>query len=390
MTASLIALSAGTPGNDLLTGTDWSDALFGGAGNDTLVGGGADDTLDGGSGTNQIDAGDGNDLIVVDGTAVNGYRSVPATGVDGGAGFDTMVFAGASSNYHIVTIAGTNGGTLQITDLTTGARTTAINVEQVQFDDTALLLAPVPPGMILGTAGIDALTGTAMNDTMYGYGGDDAVTGKGGADHLDGGFGSDVLSGGAGNDTVLYDAADAQSLGGTGRDTLLINSAATVNLAAADQTSADAGLTSGFENAHAGAAQDSVTLTGSAAANSLTGGSAADLLTGGRGADLLAGGAGADVFVYLSSAESTGTTVDAISDFQSGVDQIDLSAIDAIRGGANDAFTFIGDAAFSTAGQLRYSAVSGLVEGDVNGDGLADFQIALTSTPTLTASDFIL
>lgn len=390
MTANLIDLSLGTPGNDRLVGTDWSDALFGGAGNDTLVGGLSDDTLDGGSGTNQIDAGDGNDLIVLDGTAVNGYMTVPATGVDGGAGFDTMVFAGASTNYHIVTIAGTNGGTLQITDLTTGARTIAINVEHLQFDDTAVLLSPLPSGMILGSAGMDALGGTAVDDTIYGYGGNDQLAGKGGADHLDGGFGGDALSGGAGNDTVIYDAADTQLLGGTGRDTLMINTAATVNLAAADQTSGDAGAATGFENVHAGAAQVSVSLTGSAAANSLTGGSAADLLTGGRGADLLEGGAGADVFVYLSSADSTGTSVDAISDFEAGVDQIDLSAIDALRGGADDAFTFIAEAAFSAAGQLRYSAITGLIEGDVNGDGRADFQIALTSCPTLSVSDFLL
>ncbi|OZA07127.1 MAG: hypothetical protein B7Y02_14520, partial [Rhodobacterales bacterium 17-64-5] len=100
---------------------------------------GGDDTLDGGAGTNQIDAGAGNDLILIDGTAVNGALLTPATGIDGGAGVDTISFAAASSNFHITQIAGSY---LQITDLTTGARTLALNVEHLQFTDTEIWLVP--------------------------------------------------------------------------------------------------------------------------------------------------------------------------------------------------------------------------------------------------------
>ena len=80
-------------------------------------------------------------------------------------------------------------------------------------------------------------------------------------------------------------------------------------------------------------------------------------------------------------------------------DKIDLSRIDAIAGGADDAFSFIGSAAFSgggaSAGQLRYTDAGGgifIVEGDVNGDGLADFALSVTMTPAAAplATDFML
>ena len=89
-----------------------------------------------------------------------------------------------------------------------------------------------------------------------------------------------------------------------------------------------------------------------------------------------------------------GSSVDTITDFSHAqADQIDLHLIDAINGGADDAFSFIGSAAFShTAGELHYVAVSGglMVSGDVNGDGLADFQFKVQGVSSLQASDFLL
>ena len=67
------------------------------------------------------------------------------------------------------------------------------------------------------------------------------------------------------------------------------------------------------------------------------------------------------------------------------------SAIDAVAGGADNAFSFIGAGAFSgTAGQLRAysSGGSNYVAGDVNGDGVADFTIQ--TNLLLASSDFIL
>ena len=81
---------------------------------------------------------------------------------------------------------------------------------------------------------------------------------------------------------------------------------------------------------------------------------------------------------------------DIITDFVNGTDRIDLSAIDANS-------TTIGTGAFAGggaggAGQLRYSfaGTDTLVEGDVDGDGTADFQIQLTGHHTMTAADLML
>ena len=69
---------------------------------------------------------------------------------------------------------------------------------------------------------------------------------------------------------------------------------------------------------------------------------------------------------------------DRITDFKRDTDKLDLTPIDAIAGGADNAFSFIGAGAFAgVAGQLRAYSSGGnfFVAGDVNGDGVADFTI---------------
>ena len=129
-----------------------------------------------------------------------------------------------------------------------------------------------------------------------------------------------------------------------------------------------------------------------AGADTLTGGAGDDQIWGGGGADQLRGGLGHDTFGYVATAHSSASAMDQILDFAGG-DKIDLSPIDAIAGGgAYDAFSFIGAAAFShTAGELRaYQSGGWFVEGDTNGDGLADLVIAVTSDHPLTSADFVL
>ncbi len=60
-------------------------------------------------------------------------------------------------------------------------------------------------------------------------------------------------------------------------------------------------------------------------------------------------------------------------------------------GGRDNAFTFIGSAAFSgTAGELRSFTINGntVVRGDVDGDGVADLEIFINGEFTLTVHDF--
>ena len=132
--------------------------------------------------------------------------------------------------------------------------------------------------------------------------------------------------------------------------------------------------------------------------------SGSDVVAGGTGRDTMTGGADADRFDFDAAAETgrTATTRDIIKDFVHTVDKIDLSTIDANGGGAGDAaFTFLAanGAAFTGAGaELRWVQVNPagtvndktIVEGDLNGDRVADFQIELTGLKVLTAGDFIL
>jgi Ca2+-binding RTX toxin-like protein len=139
-------------------------------------------------------------------------------------------------------------------------------------------------------------------------------------------------------------------------------------------------------------------LFGGASNDVLTGGAGNDLISGGLRGDILTGGGGNDIFRYDSVEESNSVGRDSIQDFSAG-DLIDLSRIDAntlIEG--DQTFDFIGNAAFSNkAGELRFENVSSggsiwLVQGDVDGDGVSDFELTvITNTPDpITPADFIL
>jgi Ca2+-binding RTX toxin-like protein len=123
-------------------------------------------------------------------------------------------------------------------------------------------------------------------------------------------------------------------------------------------------------------------------------------LIGGAGADRLTGGSGKDSFVFTGPYDIGGgkasPTHDLITDFTSGQDKIDLSKVDAnsLTPTTNEAFQFIGSNAFSgVPGQLHYVLDSvhhsTLVEGDLNGDKAADFQLELSGSHYLTPSDFL-
>jgi hypothetical protein len=127
-------------------------------------------------------------------------------------------------------------------------------------------------------------------------------------------------------------------------------------------------------------------ITGGSGDDVLRGRGGDDTLLGRGGTDRLFGGAGEDVFRFNAISHIRG---DRIGDFDSGSDLIDLRHVDADRNaGGNQAFDFIGDLDFTTAGQLRF--VDGVLSGDLNGDGLADFRLRLPGTDALQADDFLL
>jgi len=141
-----------------------------------------------------------------------------------------------------------------------------------------------------------------------------------------------------------------------------------------------------------GLADDDV-LFGGNGDDRMIGGAGDDTLVGGQGRDTLTGDAGADLFVFTALTDSTraATGRDRITDFESGVDQIDLSAIDAnsVLGG-DQAFSIVGSFSGS-AGELVLKELANgiLVQADVDGDGRVDFSVLVLGEEPI-AGDFIL
>ena len=189
--------------------------------------------------------------------------------------------------------------------------------------------------LVAGTAGVDLILGRGGNDTIFGFQGNDRIYGGAGTDLLAGGTGNDIIVGGGGSDVI-------------------------------------------------------------------SGGSGVDFLVGSAGSDVCTGGLGRDRFDFnlLSESGKTYATRDRITDFLHGSDRLDLISLDADGAAAgNNAFSWKGTAAFSRhAGELHAVKINNagtasdrtIVEGDVNGDGRADFQIELKGLIALTAVDFIL
>jgi len=214
---------------------------------------------------------------------------------------------------------------------------------------------------------------------------------------------SSIVMGTAGAD-VLFAIGPDLSVGGLGNDIYLVDHAGDVATEAAgegfDTVYASVGYTlptgSEIEFLIANAGPVGVALTGNEFANTIFGGAGDDTIAGAGGADMVFGGVGADVFALLALADSTVDPAgqDTIGDFSAlAGDLIGLSALDANTGtGGDQAFTFIGNAAFSAAGQVRAEVIGGMtvVSGNVNADLGADFAVRLNGSHTLGGGNFVL
>ena len=380
-TADPIDNIVGLAGNDELFGHEGRDILSGGAGNDTLNGGGGSDTADYSN-------------IVISGTTYTGAS------------------AGVTVNLSLVGAQDTRGA----------GKDTLVSIENLRgtnFNDT--LVGNGSDNGFSGGGGDDQLTGNSGNDTLYGDDGDDILYGGNNNDTLNGGADNDTLYGGSGDDTLAGSRGDDTLYGGHGNDLLSGGSGAdsmhggfgndtyivgTLGDGGDIVKEDDAGRFGGVDLVKSslsyklGFGIENLTLLGSAPINGvgneldnvLTGNNADnvlkdssgnDTLIGGGGSDTLTGGLGFDRFDYNAIRDSLAgsQTRDVITDF-TGNDRIDLRDIDAnVLAVGNQAFTYIGNALFTAAGQLRYAG--GILSGNTDADTAAEFQIQLVGSPTL-------
>jgi Ca2+-binding RTX toxin-like protein len=439
-----ILIEAGGGNGSNANGDAGNDTLhdFSLVGHNTMNGGSGDDLLIAETTTSAFLGGDGNDT----------FRAMAASTLNtftGGVGGDIYEFA-AGSDATIVELADEGTDTLRTASATFNLADVA-NIENLTGTSSTTgqtLTGNSADNVVTGSAFADTLDGGGGTDTLAGGAGDDtytfngletlveaanggtdsvissvdvvlgdnienitlvgtatAATGNALANVLTGNSLANVLTGGAGNDTyILSDLDQLVEAAGGGTDT--VNSAVSFTLAANFENLVLAGAAlTGKGNAVANA------ITGNASANKFYGlaggdtisaGSGNDWLDGGTGRDVMTGGTGKDIFDFNRVAETgkTATSRDVIKDFTHLSDDINLANIDASsKAAGNNAFTFIGTANYhKVAGELRYirydaagtASDKTLVTGDINGDGLSDFQIELTGLKTLSAADFVL
>ena len=334
------------------TGGAGDDTVSGGAGGETYVGGGGKDSLRGFGGEDVLEGGDGNDLL--SGGEDTDYLS-------GGLGNDSL--DGGNGDDRLWDVGGTN--------------------------------------KLNGGAGNDRLAGGSGADRLDGGADSDVLTGGAGNDYLDGGAGTNSLRGGTGNDIFIVRTV-GDTVGeavGEGIDTVR----STISYTLGDQveglellsgTNLD-GTGNGLANSLKGNGGDN-TLSGLAGADRIDGAGGGDVLIGGTGRDTLTGGAGADTFRVLQESVGLATLeVDAVLDYSTAEDILDFSLIDANAALAGDQAFAVRTTGFSkTAGEMFvfFTAASNTttVRLDVNGDGLADYQMAVKGNVLSDTGDWLL
>jgi len=138
-------------------------------------------------------------------------------------------------------------------------------------------------------------------------------------------------------------------------------------------------------------------LHGRAGNDRIFGGDGNDILRGGLGGDVLTGGRGKDKFVYASLYEMGKPGArERITDFTSG-DRLDFRGMDAnfaVAGRQKAKFlgNFAGEREFGTdeAGSFYFNRKTDTLVFEANGDGMADYAIALSNVSSVKSSYFIL
>lgn len=329
-------------GNDTVLAGAQADTVYGGIGDDELFGEAGDDFLIGDDGTDRIEGGSGADNIT--------DQTGPLAFIDAGEGNDRVEIGSGFQTGSVL-----NGGA-GFDVLLLGSATALTTIAVSGFEE--LSYAGAAGGVITGTArqfnGFSAFTngnGEVPLDyfTL-------ALVGLAGRTYtvnlfaelgllpvlFTGSAGKDRLTGGRGNDTIYGDFGNDSIAGGKGKDDL-----------------------------HGGAGNDT--------------------LVGGLGRDTLTGGGDNDTYVFRSWLDAR--FGDTIVGWGVGQDRIDLAAIDAVIGGTDDDFSFVGTGPVSgSGGEVGYALAGGntIVSVYLDGNTHADMRLVLVGEFTLTAESFVL
>jgi Ca2+-binding RTX toxin-like protein len=409
----------GGSGPDQLSGTASSDYLFGEGGNDFFfLQAGGEDAAHGGEGNDVLyfgtalsagdvaDGGEGRDAIVLQGNVTAVLSDTNLYGIESisiQSGANTR-FGDTANNFYDYDVTTADGNVAAGQQLIVNAQSLRAG-EDFTFDGSAESDGKF---LVYGGHGVDDLTGGAGADVFLFEG-----TRWGPSDKVDGGAGRDalVISAGSGLTRIEF-AADAltniESISLNNRyatdpsqkpsyELVLHNgNVAPGGTLIVNGSSIPAGQLVNIDGR--GVQHGNLILFGGGGHDTLFGGGGNDTILGGGGSDTLIGGAGADTFRYDAASDSIGGSSDMIGDFQSGTDKIDLSRIDAnTHADGNQAFSWIGSNAFSgtgaaSAGELRVYQSNGQqrIEGDTDGDGLADLVIVLQAgTAPVGQGDFM-
>jgi Ca2+-binding RTX toxin-like protein len=434
----------------LIIGTSGANRLHGGEGNDVIKGGGGNDYLDGGNGNDILQAGSFVTSTLVGGAGDDTFMGTWGSDILlGGPGNDTVDY---SHRYGVIINLGNDWPYWASPSWETPhvEFDSIENLTGSPYHDT--LVGDDYTNVLRGLAGADNLVGGHGADIMYGgtesdayyvddpraivweYTGEGAwdyvwttvsyalpagseieqlnvdsprgtapinlagnefvnyINGNDGDNVINGGAGADIMSGRKGNDTYVVDdpgdwlfengeVYSTPEIESEGFDTVLTS------------VSFDCGFYNEIEVLQAiGTAN--VNLTGSIDNNRIIGNDGNNVIDGGYRKDTMTGGGGADMFAWNSVYEMGWFNFDSdiVTDFAPHLDLLALNLIDADETVAGDqAFTFIGTAAFTAPGQINFATngTDTFIQLNTNADPTVDGIIQVFGVHTVDAGWFV-
>ncbi len=419
-----------------ITGGTGADVLTGGGKADTIIGGAGDDGINGGAGADSLSGGDGVDTFTVS-TLTDFINLATVETVSGGAGNDILTFTEnattavnstdllAISSIETINFNGTGTSSIILTDAVftaNGAATLAIT----DTEATAALTVNASALSAANSVQVTGNVGAAISDSLVGGNGNDTFT-ISTATSATALAAADTITGGAGNDTLTISTATNALTGftfvtATGLETLTLTGSKAVGasngaLVIGDGVfgtvvgatiNASAITAEGVFIDASGELLSTMSITGSAIADSLTGGAkvdtisggvGADTITGGLGADSLTGGVDGDIFVYALVTESNSSNTDTITDFTVGADKLNVTLnystlttaldISATVQTARAGLSLVQDNLSGSRGQAIYDTTANALYINVNNDNLittSDYKININAASTAANS----